>query len=169
MQDFRYDGLFKKKLSYVMNSKMKLPRTWAQADLAVVYCQTSFTRIKRFCDFFNWSFVYSDCNLKKAPTSLHWELSENEPMRLVVVWDEMHRFRVRFAERADSTAFWTLESLLWKMHNSWKFHTMSSRGQQWQAARLPSFLHTILVFAWHGLLQGRTKWRNCRLTIKNPD
>ena len=85
MQDFRYDGLFKKKLSYVMNSKMKLPRTWAQADLAVVYCQTSFTRIKRFCDFFNWSFVYSDCNLKKAPTSLHWELSENEPMRLVVV------------------------------------------------------------------------------------
>ena len=75
---------------------------WARADLAVVYCQTSFPKITRFRDFFNWSFVYPGCNLKKAPTSLHWELGENEPMRLVV-WDKMHRFRVRFAEsRLDS-------------------------------------------------------------------
>ena len=61
------------------------PRSpWAREDLAVVYCQTSFPKITRFRDFFNWSFVYSGCNLKKAPTSLHWELGENEPMRLVV-------------------------------------------------------------------------------------
>ena len=55
---------------YVMNSKMKLPLTWAY--LAIVYCQTSFQIITRLLDFLNWFILYSGTRIFQSSLLLHW-------------------------------------------------------------------------------------------------
>jgi hypothetical protein len=79
------DGLFRNLAIFYNEKQNEVSMNIDKGRFGRCVLPDKFPNFTRFHDFFNWSFVYYRCNLKRAPTSLHWELVENEPMRLVVV------------------------------------------------------------------------------------